>query len=302
MAQPHLQEEWKKILALWGERSRMFGFLSERFTKTQQMLLPLLLCPAQKRTEVFLQLAGNAKLRFSTMKTYAVALKTATDACGLPQPADVGRLHKYLEAQEGAEMAQNRQCANPEDVKQWTTNMTIALGTEGAVLAAIVWLTFLLGQRLSDVVRLQARSLTTFPRHRSVTFFEGKVVPKIGPFSVNFKTPSPTSQLAIAWEQLQHVAQSQALPTDYLVQNPKMAQEKIVSFITKDVRSLRRGGLTMMALSGATMEQLLIFSKHASEKMLMKYILHGAALAQQAEETESVFKKVNSLYQKEGMF
>ena len=54
----------------------------------------------------------------------------------------------------------------------------------------------------------------------------------------------------------------------------RMAAEKAIKTAIRgrDLRAIRRGGLQAMARSGAMIGQLLDFSKHQTEKMLMKYL------------------------------
>ncbi len=45
---------------------------------------------------------------------------------------------------------------------------------------------------------------------------------------------------------------------------------------TLELRSIRRGGLQYMAVSGMPLEKILLFSKHRSMDMLMRYLDWGA--------------------------
>jgi hypothetical protein len=59
-------------------------------------------------------------------------------------------------------------------------------------------------------------------------------------------------------------------------------------------RSIRRGGLIAMAQRGASISQLLSFSKHRSEAMLLKYLDYGAVLKHEAIQSANI---VNNLIQ-----
>jgi hypothetical protein len=86
------------------------------------------------------------------------------------------------------------------------------------------------------------------------------------------------------------------LPSEtYLFGRPDELLAEISTNIPKDTRSLRRGGLTMMALAGASVQQVLQFSRHATEKMLMKYLEHGAVLRHAAEDNTKTFHMVNTM-------
>lgn len=100
----------------------------------------------------------------------------------------------------------------------------------------------------------------------TISFHAGKVVNHTGPYSIHTFVPN-----AYAWL-VQALPPGEFIPASTLktfVQYLKLANPVLES------RSLRRGALQTMARHGATDDQLLEFSRHASKGMLYRYLGWG---------------------------
>ena len=62
-----------------------------------------------------------------------------------------------------------------------------------------------------------------------------------------------------------------------------------------DVRALRRGGLQAMAIAGTPLSVIIQFSKHATEKMLMRYLQHGIVALHHGQTTASVVEEIEAI-------
>lgn len=270
VAQQRQVMSWR---AQWKERAVGFRTTSLEYQRKQELMLPFLVAgPATSQT--FLTVAKTACLRYSTMETYWTTLLAAAKSVNIPAPLDAAKICTWLQRNAETIEQPQRETATPLDVEAWCK----AIKSER--LADCMRLTFYLGQRLADVVRLQRRSLVNRDTHVAVIFYQGKVVPKIGPFSINVHVEDPHNIPILV-----RAAQRCKNDSDYLFGDPDETKAEIAAVMTKDTRSLRRGGLTILAQTGASVDQLLYLSKHTNEPMLRKYLDHGSYLSNHADMT-----------------
>ena len=119
------------------------------------------------------------------METYWTTLLAAAKAANIPPPVDAARINTWLQRNSETVEQPQREVALPHEIETWCNTL------ENESLVDCVRLTFYMGQRLADVVRLQKRSLVNRGTHVAVIFYQGKVVPKIGPFSINVHVEDP---------------------------------------------------------------------------------------------------------------
>lgn len=133
---------------------------------------------------------------------------------------------------------------------------------------------FALAARLGDILQLTARSISQVKSDLiGITFWEGKVVPIIGPYTLHVPTASGPGQALLA-------LRKQAKSPQQRLFSPTVANELDRALKSNNYgrRSLRRGALQTMALAGAKSETLLHFSKHRTLEMLYKYLGWGQYL------------------------
>jgi hypothetical protein len=111
--------------------------------------------------------------------------------------------------------------------------------------------------------------LWTSPIALTVTFRRGKaVIVRGGPYSVHTVIPEDWSYI------VKNTASPNSLKEQERVH--QMAMRTLLEIDPKiQARSMRRGALQTLALSGAKMETLLCFSGHRNEKMLLRYLDWG---------------------------
>ena len=151
---------------------------------------------------------------------------------------------------------------------------------EVPIVAAII-LAFVLGQRISDVLQLSSEDLTINGKNLVFTFRRGKVIPKIGPYSLALEKESMVARQI--WEMAKR--RKGFLFTKLNTADERLELQTVVRRTLMEVdvrleaRSIRRGGLQVMAERGEAMEDILRVSKHATENMLMRYLDWGACAA-----------------------
>jgi integrase len=132
-------------------------------------------------------------------------------------------------------------------------------------------LTLTLGQRMGDVLKLNIENLLWMQGHVIVQFKEGKTIPRMKPYSLMVEADSEIGNLLT---NISIEAQSQGKLNGRIF--PANSEEVFKNQFTKiDVRALRRTGLILMGISGATQDQLLMASRHSSKEMLNLYLNHG---------------------------
>ena len=211
--------------------------------------------------KTFTNMATTKQWAKSTQASYWIALMSARSQHGIQSSHADKTVTRWLTAQaKSATPVYRIPSMQQHHAKEiWDTYRNDALP---------ILISFLLGQRLGDVLKLHGENV----QKRSgggvtLTFRRGKVVPKIGPFVI-FMAKSPVSHALI-------VLCSKIKPESELFKcGPQYS--KILREYKLEMRSPRRGGLQLMASQGASLEQLLSFSMHASVSMLRKYLNHGA--------------------------
>jgi len=174
-------------------------------------------------------------------------------------------------------------------------------------LRVAILLSFSLAQRCADVIRLRCVNIFVLAEVGllGIKFVEGKVTPKTGPYSLHLGLRTQVAQ-----ELLVLTKQRKATNNKYLFlqtgsdkERNKMG-ETIKHQLRKadprlEQRSLRRGALSTMALNGATVRQLLYYSKHKSEEMLMRYLdwgMYNIHMALEAVEASKVLVPEDILF------
>lgn len=145
-------------------------------------------------------------------------------------------------------------------------------------LAVALELSFILGQRIGDTLRLQrARIRETTDSHSSTTFttiqyVEGKTTRRRDPFTLHL--PS-TEDLAMKLRLLAIGEHKMLFGEDTIMNASTIRSALKTASPTLSLLSIRRGGLIRMSQKEASLTTLLHHSRHATEQMLMRYLGWG---------------------------
>jgi hypothetical protein len=229
-----------------------------------------------EREEEFDRRMAYLNWDYSTAATYwSQVIKSAEDV-QLPIPYSMrikARLLRNL-AQE---------CAPGRPTKPISAEQVFAaLPTLPPDLRAAVALAFTLGQRMGDTMKLQVGCLSEVLDSASNTTFlaiqyrRGKTTRRRQPFSLHVPRQG---HLASELLQLQQSGLENSLlfpsaaDPDKALSTIRSALQAIDSDL--GILSIRRGGLQLLALSGASTEVLMHHSRHASIAMLERYLGFG---------------------------
>jgi hypothetical protein len=282
-------EEMRQLLERFEARALGFRLTTASYQATLRRLLPLLLVPPLQRTRVYMVLSQNG-LAASTRSSYwtsVLSLEMCLSPNGrAPDGKKLSVRLDHLAAMEAATL--ERPTCTLQEIIAWTETPGLPSNW-----AAAMWVTFLLGQRLSDLCLLQLKCVVMMSEWMAITFVQGKTIPTTGPYTIHV---SRTSR--VATHILACMASAPKNPESRIFlgkgESYEDLRQGVHQHMERDVRSLRRGGLQAMALQGRTTEEIRLFSRHASVPMLMKYLQNGRVLACQATRTSSIVDLLES--------
>lgn len=293
-----LRERWKNRSPILKEAS------SIEWQNTQARFLWTLVLSDEERADEFNGLRDDEDWSYGTTSYYWSATIKCCEAVGmLITPAM--RVHAKVLTQ----------LRDEEDSRRPTTAMTKLMAEKtleamrqgGAeLLAEAVEVAFRLGQRMGDVLQLDASQLSFVDdsavsgcRFLGITFRRGKTVKRRQPYTLHLPWEDRISQQL--WSRV--TEGRYAKDGRLFVQNTARpaALDAIKTWVQKTdqanpseghaenqqhlgILSIRRGGLQQMALEGASVETLLHHSRHATVAMLNRYLSWGVTLLHAARE------------------
>jgi len=263
---------------------------SEKWQTTQKRFLPFLNMNEKTRIDAFREMQKTRKWKWSTTHGYWIALTSALTKINdtKQMKIEITKLsrntEKYFLKKKKQEKVAFPMAATPEQVAA-----AAHILPPGHPLRLILLLSFHMAQRCADIIRLQVAEICVMGTLTRFKFMEGKVVPSIGPYSIHMETHHPVTQELLAFVNTRNINKKKYL---FLNQNTEdttdatsTKQRTLLGVQIKDLlrkintnleqRSLRRGALQHMAMTGMTIRQLLYYSKHRSEEMLMRYLDWG---------------------------
>jgi hypothetical protein len=216
------------------------------------------------------------QLKWSTTRTLYGSVLGALRAAPIygvevTKSADPGwnRIERYLQKKTFAEPVKFPTPLKISEVNAIVTLLTAGGEIMGAIYMALWWVT---AARPQDVLRLKSQNVCILPDGTmTVQFAEGKGVTIRGPYTVF--TMSPPQWLYL-------FRQMPCTPELFPEKIRKSVHECTMRTLRAvncdaEARSVRRGALQSLALTGATDETLLSFSGHKEKKMLYRYLNWG---------------------------
>jgi hypothetical protein len=265
-------------LEKWMFRSKEWqDSVSVKYGQTLRRFLGL--AETSDAYERILELQRLKPWKETTTASYWQAVLTARRLLNIAPTAEEKRATKLLESAARACRIDYPQPMTTDDLFLF---MRIAdMPSRVAVVLAFLW-----GQRISDILQLKKEDFSweLFGQQKSFltcTLRRGKVIPLIGPYSLFM----PDSQLSREVFRFVTAAKDGFLFTGNNTLNEREEAGRRIRDLLKLVdpnleqRSIRRGGLEKMARAGVPLTQIrMLFSKHVSDHMLMRYLANGRAL------------------------
>lgn len=269
--------------------------------QTQKRLLPFLAMPTATR---FSLMRDSWAPR--TRATYWAILTSLATILELPSHPDDKVIQKSLDAE--ARSAPNWSMG-PENFLTPATAAEIQkiASTQDTPLLRAIFVSFILGQRLGDTLKWRRANIwtQTFPycpeEILTITITEGKTVESTHPYSLHCPLKSAVAQEILAATAQTATSSYIFWTSDFILDKKALALmttklEKQIHHILAmhnldfDLRGVRRGGLSLMAMSGWSYATIRLFSRHTSDTTLSLYLLRGSLSAANAEAMSEVVR------------
>jgi integrase len=271
----------------WRARHPAFKTTTEGYQSTQTRMMWLLEEEHDKRVEAFERECWTRNLKPTTAESYWTSWLSACKAIGEEVSLSDQAHQKLLKKRAEAHPRDYPKAATLKDIQRM-----LDLRPDRKSYTTIIALAFKLGQRISDMIQLDATSINIQnhddrPR-LAIDVKIGKVIGKIGPYTLWLNIEDPIARQLLALRQRATEAGRPFL-LSYTNSNEERTRvsdtvRDIIRTVDADLelRSIRRGGLQLMANAGVPTAEILKLSKHSEEKMLLRYLDNGKMAAADA--------------------
>ena len=247
----------------WVNRSSILrSYTTPKYQQTQSRFAHLITLTPEQRAAQFIQM--TAKVLPSTRETYFGALLGAMKLLDVPMTPEDRVVQKALAAEAKVHVPNIMHCWTHQ--AQQTVNLLAHKSPEATLLMILA---YTLAQRPHDVLLLKRRSVKVIGGNVAVFFVDGKVIPMTQPYWLHIPLSLPLSDLLLSW--VSSSTHELLFPTGPTLLDLISATLKSVH-PELQLRSLRRGALSTMALNGATAEELLHYSRHRNVQTLQRYL------------------------------
>lgn len=280
------------IQRLFAERNVAYKTYSAGYLRCQERFLFLLDVPPDSRFQRFEQECYARALAPTTAHCYWVAFATLDKI--MSPPCD-----PTLAVQRVSTILERRVWLHPVAYPQPLTcelrkRFAAANSVEAFGIVALVEACWSLGQRFGDFIQLAISDFLIRDTTIIITFRRGKTIVHTKPYSLVIDRHCRVAENLL---RVREAAASQGWL--YLTSQAngasalKTLSSRTSTLLTQvderlEIRSIRRGGLQHMASLGHTNDQMLMFSKHRSEEMLLRYLNWGQAAEALNEEIRQV--------------
>lgn len=287
----------QKMLELWTQRHPAYKTYSTHYMASQRRILFLADFNPQDRFAQFENLCLQRCLAPTTAETYWTTWLGVQKAMSItPCDADP-RTTKLMKARAAAYPVQFPTPATLHDIE----TLVRTYRAQFPSLAAIVMMSFILGQRISDMIQLGTADLTIHKTVLQITVRRGKTMGVSQPYTLWLRRSTYPTETLIQLQQDAKSKQRLFLLTEL---NSDEERQAVLSTIRDmltsvneelELRSIRRGGLQRMARTSPT-KIVLYHSRHSDEPMLMRYLGWGAAaMHRQQEMIEAVDRTTDEM-------
>lgn len=267
-----------KLMQKWLARNDIFKTYSERYMAAQTTMLFLADLNPIDRFENFEKWCFLRVLAPSTAETYWTTWLGIQKALALaPSEAD-SRITRVLKARAVAYPVMFPTPASTQDIVHFINKFQKSHPS----LTAIVAFTFLNGQRISDMVQLAVADLSVEEKFLAITVRRGKTFTTAKPYTLWIRRGMYPCEALIEAANQAAKCQRMFLFTEMNLEEQRRIVLDAIHHMLADVndqlelRSIRRGGLHLMAQNGCSMETILKFSRHSDIDMLMRYLNWGS--------------------------
>ncbi len=265
-----------KVQQAWEQRATIWKQSPASTAQGQQRWLFLLDLPQEARYNAFQQ--ATQTVAATTRASYWAAYLSLLRVFDQVPTAAEKRAAKHLE-----QLAHAEQPVRPV-TPMTTSELEILLSKDTSHLATLVGVAFLAGQRMGDIAQISIRDFQLTPDRLLVTIRRGKVIGRIGPFTVSLPRKRAGMTCVVVSRVEEMIANSRGAQFILTTSNTEAERARVAEQVTSllrsinpelETRSVRRGGLARLAEAGVPVETVLLYSRHCSLAMLYRYLDAG---------------------------
>jgi len=178
---PHMMDEWpapsEQTMQKWTNRHPSFQTYSTHYMQAQRRILFLADIAPSKRFEAFETICFKRVLVPTTAETYWSTWLGVQKALNIAPCDSDARVTKLMKARSGAYPVLFPTPASLADMELLVMTFQLALPS----LTAIAMASFILGQRISDMIQLAVADIQASSDYLMITVRRGKTVPAYSP-------------------------------------------------------------------------------------------------------------------------
>lgn len=232
-----------------------------------------------------------SKWKWTTTATYWAAVLTAMKLYDIQMTQNDRIMQRYYEKKARCEIHNHpKPMAKETWWAIWRARRSFQDEIEVAALVSIL-VAWHLGQRIGDVQKVGAEDVVVVRMHDlstiCITIRHGKTTGAIGPFTLHLSLVHKVGKLFSKYWRYKKMAGAALFAST-------QEEQRLLAYTTRNIlksfdpqlelRSIRRGGLTDMALRGTPLQEIReFFSKHTTEKVLLGYLDWGTVSLAQAQ-------------------
>lgn len=285
-----------KTLSLFQERHEAFKTFSTGYMQTQERLLFLMDVHPDERFARFEEECFSRTLAPTTAHSYWISFTCVNKILGdkLGQTPAVSRCSKLLEARI---LQYPVAFPKPLSVKHRRTLRSLATPSTVAIhlLIEVCWS---LGQRFGDFLQIAVNDVIVRHDVVLITFKRGKTVTYTKPYTLSVDRHVPLIEEFLNLRQTaigrgwNFIASKDNAKADCSSLKHHAASALALVDEQLELRSIRRGGLQHMAKLRMTLSEIRLFSQHASDKMLLRYLNWGTVAVEQNDRIRNLTSKM----------
>lgn len=280
-------------VADWEARHSVYLLLSKGHQMTQRRMLWLADFPVEFRFVAFEKECFARRLAPTTAETYWGAWLGAASILGVLSVEDK-KVASILKKRANAFPTRFPAVMLAEHMakirKRW--------GHVNPTLTTLIALAFICGQRISDVLQIARCNIEVTESYVSIKIVAGKVFSHIQPYPLVIRRGVyPAEELV----EIKQLASARPYVASWTLEDSEMAairQEIGVMLDSADeeleMRSIRRGGLQMMARLMVPLPDILMLSQHRDVDMLLRYLDYGMRTSERTNNIVTVTEAMSA--------
>lgn len=289
---PHTtQTILEEILQTWDARGSAWRNESQTTQATKRRLVLFWAVSDEARADIFNDIAQIARPPWTaaTMAQYWQQFLATAAPMKVTISATAKQTRKNLQRTALLHPAEFPKAISPEEVRCIWQNLLEECCEETALCLQTTWS---LAGRFADVSRLLASQVRLVSTYVALTFTEGKVVSRIGPWSLHLPLKSEIGEKVFAKAVEARNAGRKYVFGDVEERRKELRKAAISVHPACNQHAIRRGAVQEMSRMGHRLSTIQMFTRHRSLEMTQHYLNKGAADMVQAKEVADIAEEM----------